>query len=447
MRSHGKRKPLGLATVTVALLAILATAGAVWLRHQNHRALRNLLGDRYESFLAYTETPIPLPADWQVVESYHPEVILNCSLLENEIGNWRGKEKDLKETARLGMEMLKTPKQDPALAARLRAGLVQAQPFIAAVTALIEATGYEVQAWPQDRLNFTATNSRQARDALNNTSMLQIAGGLFLARAAEARSREDFPEAFEEALRNFQLEKHHPAIRAIRSLILQSIRDQTTTTLVLLARECDSPDLLRKVLQDLPMDSQDSEPNPLEDSLVRELVAEFRAESRGCGADLDLSGSPTPSQLVGARVKKLAPPPGPDPPTVLSALAGWILRPHGILGRFMGYDKMMIAVVYLNFQEAEQRRVVIDSKYRLMRLFLSQRVLELEGGEASNSRSISELCEFCMKDPATSEDFLWDNARACHYGVGPDLRDDHNSLPYSPTNGTISAGDLSVHWE
>ena len=84
--------------------------------------------------------------------------------------------------------------------------------------------------------------------------------------------------------------------------------------------------------------------------------------------------------------------------------------------------------------------------FHLTQLTLAQRIAQLKGNTVTGQKPelVPEYFKSELVDPFSGEPYLWDAESGCFYGVGPDREDDQNSLTYDPTNGIISAGDISI---
>jgi hypothetical protein len=68
----------------------------------------------------------------------------------------------------------------------------------------------------------------------------------------------------------------------------------------------------------------------------------------------------------------------------------------------------------------------------------------LAEGAVRHYCSSVETAEYDGKDPFTGRDFLQSPSRQ-FYSVGPDLTDDSLEIPYDPTNGMVSQGDIVIN--
>jgi hypothetical protein len=95
-----------------------------------------------------------------------------------------------------------------------------------------------------------------------------------------------------------------------------------------------------------------------------------------------------------------------------------------------------------NFGEARTREKVALAKYDLLRLFTANKLYFLEHHKEPERMEdlvpeyIPELLidPFTEKEPFRKESFF--------YSIGPDKIDQKGAVPYDPTNGTVSPGDI-----
>jgi hypothetical protein len=99
-----------------------------------------------------------------------------------------------------------------------------------------------------------------------------------------------------------------------------------------------------------------------------------------------------------------------------------------------------------NYIEAETRGDVVDSRFALLRMATAARHRLISRGEfpKSSDQFGPLLQEGPPKDPFSSGPLRFTaigDSLLC-YSLGPDRRDDHATIEYDPTNGTLSGGDI-----
>ena len=120
------------------------------------------------------------------------------------------------------------------------------------------------------------------------------------------------------------------------------------------------------------------------------------------------------------------------PRTFAARLVGSFARP------------VFYSIAVPNFGEASTRGRVSISKFELLRMFTASKIYRLEHGK--NPAAPSDLIPKFF--PTTPEDPFAQNFKAINhmfYSVGPDGIDQKAAVPYDPTNGTISSGDIFFH--
>jgi hypothetical protein len=100
----------------------------------------------------------------------------------------------------------------------------------------------------------------------------------------------------------------------------------------------------------------------------------------------------------------------------------------------------------LEFLEVKTRYLTTLARLRQVELETALALAKASGGRypAKLSELVPSRFPSLPMDPYSGSDFMYasDGASYRLYSIGPDSQDDRGAVPYDPTNGTTSAGDI-----
>jgi hypothetical protein len=116
------------------------------------------------------------------------------------------------------------------------------------------------------------------------------------------------------------------------------------------------------------------------------------------------------------------------------------------LTTFWGVLDITLAISIPTLTEGLIREQTVSAELSLARMALATRIRELEGqGRTGNTAELTpDLLPEDPVDPFSDQAYLWSASDRVFYSVGPDKVSQDNRLRYSPTNGTVSTGDISL---
>jgi len=112
-------------------------------------------------------------------------------------------------------------------------------------------------------------------------------------------------------------------------------------------------------------------------------------------------------------------------------------------------DELMFSVFNAVNAVPVNREKYAVAKYRLAQILLAAKIHQIETGKPISqvSELVSAYLPKKIDDPfaqdGTNADYRFDTKRKMFYSIGPDLQDNGNQVIYDPSNGMISAGDIS----
>jgi len=446
-------------------LPILVVALLGGIRSYVKGEIRNLLPDEeYEEMLRFFNEPVSFPEEWAQVEPFSEELQEKVKAVLDAFHQAGGKRIYDRIPSRIvsviqtsqalpyggfvsgvGMQgesatrtisFLQILKSGEALTdeewQRARSWIRAASPFAEALRRLSERPDYEVEAF---------TNLLPLQPG---TSLLCLES-FFLTRNGNVQA------ALDTNLAALRLARRHPASRLIAHLVGIAAELNAVKSAAVLVSNCTNETTLKQTIVEW---------SALEDTVVFEVMDRVRLidqmgairwQIRENGKAFDLEpGKPLDyywRQLWRDKEsmwKSLEWREGLSEPDVF--LLSY-LGCEGFFARLLWTDRLLYALGGVpNFHEADIREKVGKTEFDLARLLIANRIHELEsGGRTSGVRDfVPELIPVEPQDPFADGPFLWDATAEAFYSVGPDGIDHCNRIRYDPTNGTKSAGDISL---
>jgi hypothetical protein len=304
------------------------------------------------------------------------------------------------------------------------------------VTTLISHPGYRmgILPLPKDAAN------------LPDYTALQRLGLLFLLQARfTEHATNDLREALPYALTALQLTVRKNSSPLMNHLIAIALQLRLTKTIAHFAANCQDVEILKGTLAEMIRLAPLTELEVFEDP-VRLIVTDTVQAENALGGTLKL----LPGKPGIYYIEQLCRPEShygrqrfPGSP---NSWAGKAYRMAAPVFGFWGVPDMMAAMVIPNTSEGRQREQVASAELSLARLTLATRIRELDGQEGTGDTAAftPDLLPENPVDPFTNRAYLWSASDGVFFSVGPDEVSQNNRLRYSPTNGTLSAGDISL---
>jgi len=427
---------LGLLVLAIILLA------PILLRFYIEYTIRNHLGPQdYKEFVRYFDQPIELPKEWQAVAPYSEKLLAGRTKLDDELSQWAEQEKHFEhpEVFKKFNDGIEFTPQDWEEA---QTNVNGAESLLQAIEHFISYEDYEVQAWPQPDPKVLLANPNAAS---RNTFIFQTASRCFVIRGLLYANERRWEEAFNSNLMVLHMSSRHPAGRLIDELVALACEMLACKYQSNLVAECEDSKLLTETLQE--MNALDGSLNHITtvNPYLIEIIGGLRQHKRN-GIEIDLSVKEPTAYFV--RILCRHGLPGRPQPrlTGFAKLGNSLLGPQGLIGRLLGIERLGMCYSMPNFQEIQIRKQSARAQYDLARLRLVNRILELEGGQKiSNTEDIApKFIQQKLIDPFSEKPYLWDVSTELFYSIGPNKINEENAFRYSPTNGSKSAGDLSL---
>lgn len=311
-----------------------------------------------------------------------------------------------------------------------------ASAYLRAVKTLVSQPGYRLGVLPLPK---KAPN-------LPDYTAIQSPGHLLLLKARLAdHFSNDLRVVFPYALTALQLTTRKNSSPLISHLIAVALQLRLTKSLAYFAAKCEDPQLLRDSLADMNRLAPLTELGVFLDPLRLMVTDAVQLENEAGGNIRLVTGKPGSYYF-----KKLQ---SPDSAWRRSVPAKrpnrWNARIERLALPLYSYWGILDIVAGISLPDVTEGLVTeqrASAELTLSRLALANRIHELEGqGRARDTASfVPDLLPEDPIDPFTDEAYLWSASDSVFYSVGPDKVSQENRLRYSPTNGTVSAGDISL---
>jgi hypothetical protein len=397
----------------------------------------------YAEMVRFFDEPYDFPAEWAEVKLYTPEFQAAIRLFQEEaakIGgglagavpsrtsDQRPYQEDYQAILQRGAEL--TPAEWAAAELNIR----ETTGYLTAWSTLSQHHDYEMEAipiqapsptpWP-DYLNFL--------ELQRTTRFLCLRSHLLARNAAWA-------EAFSSALSPLRIVQRHPASILSAHLVGIACERIADRSIARLAIQCPERASIEEALHEMNrLDSRLHRDN-LEEAWKTDVIGSLRVYKRRDNVEFDLNPGRAGIYYFRKSLEVYKRHVGlPQPLGIVVPTTFW--------ARFMGAEEWAYYTLsHSNPMEPQFRFKVTKTEFDLARLLLANRLRELDG-EAKTS----ELTDLIPKwlpsspnDPFADKPYLWDAAHGTFYGIGPDQRDDGNSIRYDPTNGTKTTGDIAL---
>lgn len=411
-------KIFGLGCVIIlALLIVAIVAGVFGLRaYLHHQATENMTPEEIQAMTAFFEEPVEIPSGWQIVEPFPSEVVEageKVRTLAAQTSNRSMEWSELLKRLQQG-ESLTNAEWD-----RLKETVEREQPLIDAIKTLARTPGYELEAFP----------SGESGDDLPNLLLFQNSLYLLCNQAYLQGRIDRWEEAFDSALTGLHLAVRHPASTLIAHLIGLTGENLASQCISNLALQCNDPAILQNVL--LRMEALDSRINLqcLGDAGWVDMVGMLRSASRR-GMPVDLASRQPKIDFLRQWMK-------------LSGSSGSAIQETEIPILSRSIMETLYTIWIPNAEEAQVRENAAHAQFDLARLTVARRIDTLSHAEDPGKGTTVKLAGQ-LTDPFTDAPYLYSEARQAYYSAGPDQADQGMTVPYDPTNGTVSEGDIEL---
>lgn len=392
--------------------------------------------EQYAQMKKYFDSPVDLPKEYYEVKTYS-QPLLDAGKEVNQLY----KQTDPTKIDFIVLDQLKNGAQLlEGEWGQIDSYCNNIQPFLDKLAFYVRLPGYEIGAWAIDK--------RDENSTIPNFLSIQVSAKALLLRAYAAANQKNWREAFESNLTVYELIKRSPGESVIGHLVSIAVEGMAVDVTLQLARACDDVDVLKKSLNEMNRLDAKINPDILLNSQVLDLISGLR-EFKKRDSSIDLTPGKTGRyyfrQMVDFVAQKERNQQWPEKFPEL-----WVIK----LGRYLGFGFEIDAILYKvftpNLQTAQIRERATITNFRMAQIALASRMEELKTGKPVN-RVADLVPGYFSQEPldpfangGKGSAFLYDETQKMFYGVGPDQIDDKNQVVYSPSNGIMSVGDISV---
>lgn len=395
-----------------------------------YRMRRDLGDDAYGRMMRFLDRPLQFPGGWAETAQISPDLEAAYLDLEKALKEWTSdqalREGILREARRLIGRINNEENLSEQDWNNVEELIDRAQFLIVAVTEAVECVDYELNGIPLV----------DPEDVEPPYMTMVSASSLFHLRSHMQRKLGDIDHAFGTVQTGIRIAKRHPA--STFSCHISGIAAQINGIKVLASHveSCEDIQLLDKTLYNLKTLDPYLNPNRLSDPDGADILGLLRlAKSRG--VPVDLSPGRTGREYVYEVIKH-----------EVGYLGSTKIPQRRFVKHFrnVAIDQAYAKIRWDRMDEAHVREKMVRALFDILCLRIANRIREIETGEKTNDPF--EFGQIIPNrshlDPFTDEAFLWDASTEEFYSIGPDETDHGNLLQYTPTNGIISVGDISL---
>lgn len=395
--------------------------------------------EQYAEMKEYFNTPVDLPKDFFETRTY-PQEIRDAGEEINRLY----KECAVDQIDFLALNDLKNGAELlEAEWGQIDSDVKKIQPFLDKLIPYVRMPGYEISAWPVDKID--------PESNVPNFLSIQVSAKALLLRAYASANQKNWKDSFEASGSAYELTKRTLAGTLIQHLVSIAVQCMASDAMNKIVPSCNEVETLKNALNEMNRLDAMINLNQLKNARILDLIAGLN-EFKKTDSSIDLTpGKPGRfyfRQMVDFVAQKERNQRWPEKFPEL-----WVIK----LGRSLGFgseiDALLFTILSPNMESALIRERTAISQYRIVQVTLASRIEELTTGKEI-SRVADLVPAYFPKEPVDpfaetgkSSAFLYDATKKTFYGIGPDLKDDKNQVIYDPSNGIISTGDISAAWK
>jgi hypothetical protein len=424
--------------LSLALLVGILYVGIRYQMYQLKENIGGLLSDEERTAINRTlNDPLEIPPEWQTVKPFSNEILAARDNLLPDVKIWSIPKLAEGPLPPDGIQRYATNQEGPYLEKlrhkeetsesdweKIHALIEEASSFSKRLTAFAALSDYDLEAFPGLR-------KEGDHEEVSSYQVLQIGARRLSLSAHWLAHTGDWENAFKTSIETLNLAKRHPASQILTQLIAASVEIGTCADFAALSSTCKHHDLLISVLPKLLDHKELFNLDILSKATEIDVIGSLREAARN-GKAVDLS-SGRPGRYYFQQLQSLttqAPLPNPKTPSKEPSI----------------FDEIFFRLLVPNTKEYGIRMMAAKTYFDLACLTIANRIRQLEGGKKSSDLTgiVPSLLPEEPIDPYAEAPYLWDATLETFYSVGPDKVDGRDRLQYSPTNGAVSNGDLSL---
>ncbi len=286
-----------------------------------------------------------------------------------------------------------------------------------------------------------------------NYLMLQIASKALQLRTYSAAKSGQWRDAFQANLASHRMAQRRPAIDLIAHLIAAAIQEMSCYSTAWLMKRCDDEVVLREALEELKLLDKKVNLNVLDKILELTIINRLHWVKKD-NPDIDM----TPGKTGYFYFQQLS--------SSCLAEMKMMQKQHNIqtnlpsaevlsIWKAIGFEKqvteMLFSVSMPNILNARFREKNATARYQVTLLYLASKLYQINKGEHPQKFNDlmpdyfdAEIYDPFVEDGVTKP-YAFDASKKMFYSIGPDKKDDLNKIPYDPSNGLSSRGDISAY--
>ena len=424
--------------VGLFVLAVVGITLFVWAARNAmiNQVKSQMTTEEYAEMEEWLATEVDFPEEWANPEPYSATLAETINEIRPVIEYWMDPAEAIKSQLKSPDDpVIKKLREEQNLSEEDWGGArelrEEARPLLEAVSRLLDAPDYEIGAFAL--LDYENDDNRLKQNFDYDLFNL-IAHRIELEGSVHARDR-NWDEAFREIALLHRLSHRHPACQILGHLIGTNTEILFAKRLQNFVTQCDEPDSLKAMLNEIETYQTGFPESFLDSPFSLENIGYLRNAAR-LGYEVDLTPGQTNASYLSQFADLLVNEEKADPTSSAWETLSWMLTPIETIYQQSKPD----------YSGSKGRFLTGEAAIRLARLGVASRIRELEVRHPVTDLNalVPDVLPAVPEDPFSENAFLWDASSEIFYSVGPDLEDDGNLIPYSPTNGVVSKGDYSL---
>jgi len=387
---------------------------------------------------AFFEEPVELPEEWRKVEPFPEDLVtagreLRENLQTANAEAWSERWRPVFETLQSGRTISESEWSD------LRKALGEFRNVPGAAARFVEIPGYDLEAFPPtdpDSGYIDGHSLYLAPEILCLNSYLLAHDG-------------NWAEAFHPCLTCLRMAERHPASSCVTHSLAIIWERNAARCLSNLAGECDDIGARRALL--VEMNRLDGKINldAFTDPLLIDSVGRLRWYARR-GKSVGLESGLTRADLFRRSQDAQGEEPEPLRFSYLFGTYGRLVLARSVFIRDAPFSRLggehFYRYIMPNYRAGRIDEQAAEADFDIARLTVAARIEELETGRPPGDVSalVEKYFPGGLTDPFADAAYRRDPRGNTLYSIGPDHADNGNRIRYDPTNGTDSAGDISL---